>query len=323
MKLQAPRLPGSHSLSFSPDGNLLACLGVRLSVFETSNWQRLFVSKPFPNLWDLAFSRNGNMLAIKNTSGLVAVIHQTTGQLLSTFSGKGEESGSTVSFVRGDSQLVDGTWKGILRFRSPLGGDVFEQTMSPNKMVTDLTYNDDSKLLLVTYNPKVLSGELSSEHNSYLLLLDLSDTPAQPRRIELESTSEINTEIQCVRFSQDAKFFCLATWVRTLRKKGRASPAAQFQIRSTKNGELICKSDFYELSSPRSNLSWSSDGKHVVAPIKHAFILLDTNNLREVGRVPWHHGTAVAFHPKNDAVVLGSSSKSKMISLDRFSDLRQ
>ena len=261
------------------------------------------------------------MLAIKNTSGLVAVIHQTTGQLLSTFSGKGEESGSTVSFVRDDSQLVDGTWDGILRFRSPLGGEVFNQAMRPNEMITDLTYNDDSKLLLVTYDPKVLSGELSSEHNSYLLLLDLSDTPTRPMRIELESTPEINTQIKCVRFSQDGEFFCLATWVKALRKKVRASLTAQFQIRSTRNGALICKSDIYELPFPRSNLSWSSDGKHVVAPIKDAFILLETNNLREVGRVSWHYGAAVAFHPKNNAVVLGSSSKSKIISLDQFSSV--
>lgn len=263
------------------------------------------------------------MLAIKNTLGRVAVIHQTTGQLLSTFRGKGEEYGSTLSFIRNDSQLVDGTWKGMLRFRSPLGGEIFDQPMSPNESITDLTYNEDSKLLLVTYDPKVLSGELSSAHNSYLLLLDMSDTPAQPRRIELERAPEISMRIECVRFSQDGEFFCLATTVRRLRKRGRANPTAQFQIRSTRNGALVCKSDIYEQPFPKSNISWSWDGKHVVAPIENAFILLETNNLREVGRIPWHYGAAVAFHPKDNAVVLGSSSKSKIISLDRFSDPRQ
>lgn len=317
MKLPAPRLPGSFSLCFSHDGEMLACVGTRLNIFATSDWKKLCTIRPFSNLCDGAFSHSGHMFAVKNTLGRIAVIYPASGQVLSAFRAKGDEYGSPVSFVRDDSQLADGTWDGIFRFRSPLGGEILDRIESLNEMVTDLSYDHDSKFLWVAYMRKVLEEELSSKHDSYLLRLDLNSTAPQQQRIELEKNAKLSTNIQCVRLSPNGKLVGLVRHVRNLRAK-RAIPKQQFEIRSAADGVLICQSDLYETPFPRSDLSWSPDGKFAAAPISEAFILLETRELREVGRIPWHYSAAVAFHPKDNVVVLGSSSNSKVVKVEEF-----
>lgn len=318
MKLPNPRLPGSFSLCFSHDGEMLACVGTHLNIFSTSKWERLCKISPFSNLCDGAFSRSGHMFAVKNALGRIAVVHPKSGQVLSAFKGSsGEEAGSVLCFVSDDSQLADGTWDGMIRFRSPLGGDMLYSAERQDEMVVDLSYDHDSRFLWIACQPKVLEGELSSKHDSYLLRLDLTDAANQQKRLQLDRSIELSTQIECVRLSPDGRFVGLATQVRNLQAK-RATPKQQFQILSAKDGTLLCKSGLYETPFPQCDLSWSPDARFVVAPIRDTFVLLETKELNEVGRIAWHYAATAAFHPSSSLIALGSMGKSKIVRMEKF-----
>ena len=118
------RLAVGYDLATTDDGNTVACVGRRLNLFEVSSGNKVSTSHPFSHPSSAAFSPAGSLLAVKNTSGRIAVLYSATGEVVFDHKNQAEGEGSEVLFSPDGTELIDGSWKGVVTIRKTLGNTI-------------------------------------------------------------------------------------------------------------------------------------------------------------------------------------------------------
>lgn len=111
------KLGCSYGVRFSPDGTRLAVLGRDLVLWDVASRTRLWRGKFIAHCSSMAFSPDGGRLAIKSTTGQLAVVDAEAGQLLVNFQNKKDGEGCAPAWSPCGQYLAYGSWHGRLRVR--------------------------------------------------------------------------------------------------------------------------------------------------------------------------------------------------------------
>jgi hypothetical protein len=82
------RIARSYEARFSPQGDRLACIGVHVDLWDVASRTRITRAHPFKHPSHIDFSPDGSKLAVKGTSGEIAVLNGSTLDLLARHSGR-------------------------------------------------------------------------------------------------------------------------------------------------------------------------------------------------------------------------------------------
>lgn len=144
----------AYSVRFSPDGTRLAVLGHDLILWDVAARQKLWRGKPVPHCSALAFSSDGSRLAVKSTTGLIAVVDAASGDVIVNFRNKKDGEGSGPAWSPCGQYVADGGWNGRLQVRLAATGEVIFAQEHPGEMLRGAYAIDDGLRLLVLHGVK-------------------------------------------------------------------------------------------------------------------------------------------------------------------------
>lgn len=176
------------TLSFAPDGGQILALGRNLVSWDLSSGKRTQVAKPLPNMSSVAFSRNGECLAVKNTSGRVAVLSAIDMSVLAGPVDEGHGEGPAILAGSEEDTFVVPSWTGYVSLRSS-SLEVLAKTKISTGMLTQLSPDDRGERWAI----------VRSVDDSRELAVTGSLFEVEPRTVELPSMSIHNA----VLFSDD------------------------------------------------------------------------------------------------------------------------
>lgn len=116
------KIKGSYSVGFSPDGSKCFTLARDISLWDVVSRKKLWRSHPLSHPSDAAFSPDGELMAVKSTSGRIVTLATTTGEVCHDFENQSEGEGSNLLFSGCGRFIVDGSWEGILTVRDAFSG---------------------------------------------------------------------------------------------------------------------------------------------------------------------------------------------------------
>jgi WD40 repeat protein len=130
-----PLLKGDERVCFSPDGTLLASLGRRLTFWRCPEIEKLATISTISNACELAFSPDSRLLAVKNTSGRIALVDVVTQSIELDFRNQSDGEGSNLVFAADGAQIIDASWEGVHFVRTLDGKTTFREVFTGD-MVT-------------------------------------------------------------------------------------------------------------------------------------------------------------------------------------------
>lgn len=159
------KLGCSYSVQFSADGTRLAVLGRDLVLWDVASRQKLWRGKFIVHSSSMAFAPDGSRLAIKSTTGQLAVVDAQSGQLLFNFQNKKDGEGCGPAWSPCGQYLVDGGWDGRLRVRDARTGLATFVQEHPGEMLRGVCAVDGGRRLLVLHGVKSVAEGLVQPPN--------------------------------------------------------------------------------------------------------------------------------------------------------------
>ena len=148
------KLGCSYGVRFSPDGTRLAGLGRDLVLWDVAARTKLWRGKFIAHMSDMAFSPDGSRLAIKSTTGQIAVVDAQAGQLLLNLQNKKDGEGCGPAWSPCGRYLADGGWDGRLRMRDAQTGETLFTQEHPGEMLRGVYAIDGGRRLLLQHGVK-------------------------------------------------------------------------------------------------------------------------------------------------------------------------
>jgi WD40 repeat protein len=118
------KLGSSSTVRFSDDGAYLVSLGQRITLWSVWEGRAVTSGPRFAHASSADFSPDGNLLAVKNTSGDVLVLSVPGLEEVSRLSGAALGEGTPVRFAEDGKHIVDSTRGGVLMIRDALDGSL-------------------------------------------------------------------------------------------------------------------------------------------------------------------------------------------------------
>ena len=119
----------SADVRFSPDGTLLASVGMGMTLWKCPEIQQLAKISSVSNPCSVAFSPDSRLAAVKSTSGRIALIDVLTQSVKIDFRNQADGEGSNVLFADDGQHVVDGSWAGCHTVRTLEGEVTFREEL--------------------------------------------------------------------------------------------------------------------------------------------------------------------------------------------------
>lgn len=127
VKTEMHKLKKGGSPTFSHDGKLVAACGSSpIYIYDTKTGDLLTQTKALSNQIYMAFDPTGTKLAVKSTSGRIAIV-SISGDVIADFKNQSEGEGSNILWTPDGRHLIDGSWNGLLRKRNAETGEIVAQ----------------------------------------------------------------------------------------------------------------------------------------------------------------------------------------------------
>ncbi len=141
---QRKLLKGSERVCFSPDGTLLATLGRGLTLWRCPEIEKLAKISALSNTCEFVFSPDSRLIAVKNTSGRIALIDTSAHSITIDFRNQADGMGSNILFADDGQHLVDASWEGAHIVRT-LEGELTFREVFKGDMVTAVLRHPDGR----------------------------------------------------------------------------------------------------------------------------------------------------------------------------------
>ncbi len=291
----------SYEVAFSPDGRLLAAIGRDVVLWDLSRSEKRFRVHPLPHPSDVAFSRSGDRLAVKNTAGRIVILEPATGQVVVDFENKRDGEGCGLVFSPCDRYLVDGTWDGRLLARDAASGKVVFEARRAREMITGIGCSMDGKLWIACHAPKSTTHD-KPPNDCYFT-----------RRSWPFDDGEFVTLPTRLPF---VRSFTVAPDGRTIAVVHGAPPTT-LVILGVERGDVVTS---FEIASGGcgSSLNWSPDGTLFGSVQDGRIVFYRCDTWEELGMYSSEYASSVAFSPEGDLVALGSSASGKVLHLSEI-----
>lgn len=183
------RLRTTWHLSFTPDGERIIALARNLVMWDVSAAKRLHVAKPLSNMSSVAFSRSGDCLAVKNTSGQIAVLAASDLSVRAGPVDDGHGEGSAIlAGVEPDTFVVP-SWSGHVSLRSSSLDTVSETTLAPG-MLRSVAIDDGTTMWAILRSVRAF-GEIAVTESLFEVAPDTVPLPGMSiQQVELTSDNQ-------------------------------------------------------------------------------------------------------------------------------------
>jgi len=296
------KLPRSYNVQYSNDGTLLVCLGRFVTIHDVRQRRRIKNAHPFPHPSKAAFSADDSLLAVKSTSGRIAVLNPRTGEVLLDHGNQSEGEGSNVAFSPSNQQLVDGSWGGVITVRSALSTEILNKSAFNHETVRGISVSENSKTY-VTEHSRKWDAKTAREVPSYVLVWQWPFDLTKAQRIELP------IRIESVAVSPHGQTICCVAGL---------YPAMHVLVIRISDGKVVARSAPFQAGGTGQWLGWSRDGKIVASVQEGRFAFYSADNLNLIGTYPAAYPACVAFRPGTDEVALATWEETRVERLDKI-----
>jgi WD40 repeat protein len=154
---QPLKIGKSYALDFSRCSTKLAAIGARAVVWDLKTRQKVMEARPFANINSVCFSPQADRIAVKNTSGRIAVLSVSDGAPVCDFRNAADGEGCGVLFSPCGNFTVDGSWNGYLTVREAASGKMAFSAHFPGEMITGVHCNAAGDMWVLEHSPKATS----------------------------------------------------------------------------------------------------------------------------------------------------------------------
>jgi len=275
-------------LRFSPDGSRLVCLGANVVINDIVNHQRLWVSRAIKHPSEVSFSPNGEMLAVKSTSGRIVVLDTESGAVIHDHRNQKEGEGCAPFFCPDGQMLIDAAWHGALAVRNATSGAIQSQEAFPGEQLQRLSQSADRQTWLLQRHPRY-NDIREASHNGFVSVHTWPLIPGTGRIIWFPFNAT-NAAL-----SPDGKLCCFS----------EICPTPTLRIARVSDGEILARS---AASTPAhgQEITWSPDGSLIASVERHRFVFFSASDLSQVAEVPAKYPSSIAFRPGTQEVALGT-----------------
>ena len=270
-------------------------------MFDVGSGEKVSTSHPFSHPSSAAFSPAGSLLAVKNTSGRIAVLYSATGEVVFDHKNQAEGEGSEVLFSPDGTELIDGSWKGVVTIRKTLGNTILTREEFPGEMIHRISHDSNRQFWLIEHSPRVRPGENWADYG----YLTFREWPFGKRK---SWNFTFDFDIRSATLAPDGKHFCVQC---IRRRAGR-----WIEIIRISDGGTVASSEPIEIGGTGDELTWSADGKYVGSVQKRSFVFYRATDLKLLIEVPCRYPSAICFPPNSNRVVLGSWNTSVLADFD-------
>jgi len=151
------RVATSYSLAFSADSQTLATLGRDAAIWNLRSRKKVVRAHPFAHPSSACFSPSGDQLAVKSTSGEIALISTQDGTVIRNFGNSADGEGSNIQFSARGEFVIDGSWSGRVTVRHARSGNVEFSAEFPGDMITRVHSDASGATWVLEHHPKATS----------------------------------------------------------------------------------------------------------------------------------------------------------------------
>ncbi len=293
------KIKKSYSVTFSPDGTLLATMGRYVSVWDVAKGRKKFRCNPLRHPSHLCFSPSGKQLAVKGTSGHIFIIDSETGEAVSDFMNLEDGEGANPQYSSCGEYLVDGSWNGRLFVRrASTGGIEFAQDF-PGEMITRIHSAKEGQLWVVEHSPVATTSNLP-------LAPDYFSLWSWPFRVN-----------SCLFFPRRISFVRLSAVTRdgSLLAVVHGTPPVTLAVYRMSDG-TEAGSVSIEAGGMGNGLSWSPDGRYIGLAQSKGAVVYEADKLKPVRDFSVPYASDIAFATQGNLLAIGSWQAGLVISLD-------
>lgn len=285
-KTRKLKLPTSFEFALSPRGDRIAALGRNVVTADIVAMKRMVSCHPLSHPSHACFNHDGSQLAIKSTSGRIALVNPVSGQTIIDFNNQREGEGANVQFSSCGKFLVDASWKGNIFVRDVATAQKVSEFSFPGEMIKYVLCSRDGKFWAFVHQPKIKPGE--NEHEPpYLTIWDWPFSKREVVPLSLQS-------VQGAALSPDGSNFALTGF------SGRDKEKLLVLI--TKAGRVFRSLDVGHCKEIR----WSPDGRLIGIVLDSRIAVYTFPDLIEIRSYEQKYPSDVSFAPDNSFIALGT-----------------
>ncbi|WP_457417879.1 WD40 repeat domain-containing protein [Roseateles sp. P5_E7] len=284
-----PKLGKSYAIRFVPHSDLLVCLGQKVKLRQRLGREHLANALPFSHPSECSISPDASLLAVKNTSGAIALLDLPTLQV--RWIRPPAKQGCQLLFSPCGQYLVTGSWNGELMRLETASGAAQVLDRTAGSMLKWVSQSEDR--LRYVYVKQPIAVERDSPPGDSIVAL---------RSWPFESHPEQRLAGPW-RFVWAAEISPDARWLAVLHQR----EGGDFQV------DIVDLSTAFVLSSTpvvyggtNISLAWSPDGQHVACVRSHGVTVFEAPSLRIASEVSCAYACHVSFSPDGEFLAIGA-----------------
>jgi len=289
-----PSYPGtklgkSYEVHFVPNSDLLVCVGQKIKLRQRLGREHVTDARPFSHPSHCAVAPDASSLAVKNTSGAIALLELPTLQLL--WVRPPAKEGCQLLFSPCGDYLITGSWNGELIRLETASGAALLLDHAAGSMVQWLSQSGDR--LRYAYVKQPIAVDRTSPPGNSIVTLRSWPFDTQPEQRLTGSW----------RFIKAAEISPDGLWLAVLHQlKG-----ATFQVDIVDlSSERVLSSAPVTFGGSNFSLAWSPDGLHLACVRGGGVTLFDAPSLRIASEVACAYACHVAFSPDGQFLAIGA-----------------
>jgi WD40 repeat protein len=153
----------SYEIRFNPSTTRFACCGRSIVFWDLQRREKIATVHPFKHPSHVDWSPAGDYLAVKNTSGKLAVIDTHSFVVKELSGGSKSVEGCEVAFSTCGNYIISGTWDGLLTVTDVRSEGVIFSEQIGHSMITDLVWTTSRQLFAYVVSPKATSNVVSPD----------------------------------------------------------------------------------------------------------------------------------------------------------------
>jgi WD40 repeat protein len=278
----------AYAVAVSPDETRVVALGRFVFVWDLHRGKKAFRSHPFAHPSDASFSPNGEHIAVKSTSGRIALVAADDGRTEADFKNESDGEGSNLAYSACAEFLVDGSWSGHLRVRQSTRGTITFDERFPHEMITAIHRDVTGQRWIVEHQPIIRSGE-KFLRPAYFSAWEW------PFRSKMYCVLPYRVE-RCISSALSADGGRLAIV--------RGGLAATLEVFEPPNTVALCSLPI-KVGGTGAALCWSPDGRFLGSVQDKRIAIYQAPEFSCVAEYERSYPSDIAFCPRSDLVVLG------------------
>jgi WD40 repeat protein len=147
----------TYDVEFSPDGLHLVNVSRQVTVWNIATGNKVFSARPLSDPSCAVFHPSGSYIAVKNTSGRIALLETASGNLLGRLKRPHDEEGSNLVFSPCGEFLVHASWGGRLMVVQPSTGDLVVSKEFPATLIRQVARHPLDETWIIVHSPMATS----------------------------------------------------------------------------------------------------------------------------------------------------------------------